>query len=249
MKVAFLALSIFLCCCLVTVQMRPNQKSTDPPTKTQNVTESPKDPTDNQPGKSTQSEVKTTKKPADPPTKAQNVTESPKDPTDSQPGKSTQSEVKTTKKPADPPTKAQNVTESPKDPTDSQPGNSTQSEVNTTKKPADPPTKAQNVTESPKDPTDNQPGKSAQSEVDASKEPGGNASEDMTENQEHSNEIVEEESGHFFAYLVSTAVLVAVLYIAHHNKRKIIAFVLEGKKTRSTRRPKSSDYQKLEQHL
>ncbi|XP_063167531.1 trans-Golgi network integral membrane protein 2 [Candoia aspera] len=57
------------------------------------------------------------------------------------------------------------------------------------------------------------------------------------------------ENSHFFAYLVTTAIVVAALYIAYHNKRKIIAFALEGKKAKITRRPKSSDYQRLDQKI
>ncbi|XP_076846443.1 uncharacterized protein tgoln2 [Brachyhypopomus gauderio] len=59
---------------------------------------------------------------------------------------------------------------------------------------------------------------------------------------------LQEETSHFFTYIVFTALLVVTLYIGYHNKRKIVAFIC-GSKTKSgaSRRPNSADYQKLDQ--
>uniref|UniRef100_A0A1A8RTX1 Trans-golgi network protein 2 n=1 Tax=Nothobranchius rachovii TaxID=451742 RepID=A0A1A8RTX1_9TELE len=85
-------------------------------------------------------------------------------------------------------------------------------------------------------------------EIDIKGDDDTNGAETKKQDGEERNVFGNQESSHFFAYLVSAAVFVAVLYIAFHNKRKIIAFALEGKKSRSARRPKSSDYQMLQQN-
>uniref|UniRef100_A0A4W4FNM3 Uncharacterized protein n=1 Tax=Electrophorus electricus TaxID=8005 RepID=A0A4W4FNM3_ELEEL len=60
---------------------------------------------------------------------------------------------------------------------------------------------------------------------------------------------VVEESSHFFTYLVCTVLLVAILYIAYHNKRKIIASIFGSRTSRTSRRQYLADYQRLDQRV
>ncbi|XP_072095672.1 uncharacterized protein [Mobula birostris] len=56
------------------------------------------------------------------------------------------------------------------------------------------------------------------------------------------------EDGHFMMYLILGLLLLSVVYIAYHNKNKIISLCQKGGPKR-TRRPKTSDYQRLDQNL
>lgn len=86
-------------------------------------------------------------------------------------------------------------------------------------------------------------------EYDTINKPDASNPKKGIEKNKHYNKIEENaESSHFFAYLVCAVIVVAILYIANHNRRKIIAFVVEGRRARGYRRPKTSGYQKLDQH-
>ncbi|KAF0313847.1 Trans-Golgi network integral membrane protein 2 [Amphibalanus amphitrite] len=53
----------------------------------------------------------------------------------------------------------------------------------------------------------------------------------------------------FFAYFLTAVVLCIVLYLAFHNKQKILALVIEGRSSSNRRRPHSSQYRRLDNSL
>ncbi|XP_052121900.1 trans-Golgi network integral membrane protein 2 isoform X2 [Frankliniella occidentalis] len=61
----------------------------------------------------------------------------------------------------------------------------------------------------------------------------------------------EAEDSHFFAYFMTLSALCILGYLVYHNKRKIIAMAVEGKKGRNSgrRRPNSASYHKLDSNL
>lgn len=63
--------------------------------------------------------------------------------------------------------------------------------------------------------------------------------------------FVEAEESHFFTYFISMAVLSIIMYLVFHNKKKLVALAVEGRRTRSTtrRRPNTASYSKLDCNL
>lgn len=59
--------------------------------------------------------------------------------------------------------------------------------------------------------------------------------------------FIEAEDSHFFTYFLCMAVLTIMAYLAFHNKKKLIALAVEGRRTKGgRRRPNSSHYSKLD---
>ncbi|XP_071128266.1 trans-Golgi network integral membrane protein TGN38-like [Mytilus edulis] len=88
--------------------------------------------------------------------------------------------------------------------------------------------------------------------------PGSKISPDMGENDDRKQdenkkpmnsgtlyEDDEDTGGHFMAYFITFVVICIAGYIIYHNKQKILAFILEGKKDGSRRRPNSKEYKRL----
>ncbi|OXU19208.1 hypothetical protein TSAR_005559 [Trichomalopsis sarcophagae] len=65
--------------------------------------------------------------------------------------------------------------------------------------------------------------------------------------------VKEEDESHFFAYFSLLSLLCVGLYAGYHNKQKILAMVLEGRRSRrgrgSRRRPSTASYRKLDSNL
>ncbi|KAF4526445.1 hypothetical protein B566_EDAN014057 [Ephemera danica] len=75
-----------------------------------------------------------------------------------------------------------------------------------------------------------------------------------TDSQYHRfNSFRDAEDSHFFAYFLTLSVICIIGYLVFHNKNKILALVLEGRKGprggRSSRRPSTSSYRKLDSTL
>ncbi|XP_032676812.1 uncharacterized protein LOC116846544 [Odontomachus brunneus] len=82
----------------------------------------------------------------------------------------------------------------------------------------------------------------------------GNQNENLQEPSEQKNNvryhnISTEGDSHFFTYFTVTTVACIACYIGYHNKQKILAIVLEGRRSRNSRgrrRPSTASYRKLD---
>lgn len=68
----------------------------------------------------------------------------------------------------------------------------------------------------------------------------------------YQNQNIDDSDSYFFSYFMMVCVVFIFGYVAYHNKQKILALVLEGRRGRRssrTRRPNSSNYRKLDSTL
>ncbi|CAC5378712.1 unnamed protein product [Mytilus coruscus] len=132
-------------------------------------------------------------------------------------------------------------------------GSGGQNELSTTKKPNK--TQDQSVinkSTTTKKPTES-PDQNVQNKIPGSKislDTGETNDGKKDENKKPMNsgtlyEDDEDSGGHFMAYFITFVVICIAGYIIYHNKQKILAFILEGKKDGSRRRPNSKEYKRL----
>ncbi|KAL7289314.1 hypothetical protein TKK_0017245 [Trichogramma kaykai] len=84
----------------------------------------------------------------------------------------------------------------------------------------------------------------------------GNSQVDLRKFRDSAMEDIiqrQEEESHYFAYFTTISLICFILYIGYHNKQKLFAMVLEGRRSRrgrgSRRRPSTANYRKLDSNL
>ncbi|XP_014225465.1 putative leucine-rich repeat-containing protein DDB_G0290503 [Trichogramma pretiosum] len=84
----------------------------------------------------------------------------------------------------------------------------------------------------------------------------GNSQVDLRKFRDSAMEDIiqrQEEESHYFAYFTTISLICFILYIGYHNKQKLFAMILEGRRSRrgrgSRRRPSTANYRKLDSNL
>ncbi|XP_066591205.1 trans-Golgi network integral membrane protein TGN38-like isoform X2 [Prorops nasuta] len=80
----------------------------------------------------------------------------------------------------------------------------------------------------------------------------GPNNQDSSVKLSHANILKGEEESHFYTYLTVISVICVAGYFGYHNKQKMIAMILEGRRSRhnrSRRRPSTATYRKLDCNL
>jgi len=74
---------------------------------------------------------------------------------------------------------------------------------------------------------------------------------DINYSHNFQNQSITEDNSYFFPYFMMVCIFFILGYVGYHNKQKIFALVLEGRKGKrqQRRRPNSANYHKLDSNL